>query len=50
MLISDNDGDEDIVVNNANDFAGLYRNNSESIAQNNYLKIQLHGDAGNARV
>lgn len=45
----DNDGDEDIVVNNANDFAGLYRNNSESIAQNNYLKIQLHGDAGNAR-
>lgn len=45
----DNDGDEDIVVNNANDVAGLYRNNSEAIEQNNYLKIQLLGDAQNAR-
>lgn len=45
----DNDGDEDIVVNNANDVAGLYRNNSEAIGQNNYLKIQLQGGAQNTR-
>lgn len=45
----DNDGDEDIVVNNANDLAGIYRNNSETVEKNNYLKIKLEGNAQNER-
>ncbi|HZF64967.1 MAG TPA: VCBS repeat-containing protein, partial [Chitinophagaceae bacterium] len=49
----DNDGDLDIVMNNVNDDAFLYRNNSEKpgrkekIAASNYLKIKLIGEAGN---
>ena len=39
----DNDGDLDIVVNNINTEAFIFRNNSESITQNNYLKIRLIG-------
>ncbi|MFD2589151.1 VCBS repeat-containing protein [Croceitalea marina] len=37
----DNDGDLDIVVNNINEQAFVYRNNSESIPNSNYLRVQL---------
>ncbi len=45
----DNDGDMDLVVNNSNDFAGIYRNNNEKINKTNYLKIKLTGDNKNER-
>jgi hypothetical protein len=40
----DNDGDLDLVTNNINQAAGIYRNNSSQLLQNNYLKIKLKGD------
>lgn len=39
----DNDGDLDIVVNNANDLSSLYRNN----AKNNFVRIDLEGPEKN---
>ncbi len=45
----DNDGDLDLVVNNTNNFAGIYKNNSEAIGKNNYLRVQLAGTATNPR-
>jgi enediyne biosynthesis protein E4 len=45
----DNDGDLDLVVNNSNDFAGIYKNNSEKLIKNNYLRVQLDGGSANAR-
>lgn len=44
----DNDGDLDLVVNNTNAAAAIYRNNSDRLNSNNYLKIKLIGDSGNA--
>jgi hypothetical protein len=43
----DNDGDLDLVINNTNDDAAIYRNNEEKFSKNNYLKISLKGDAKN---
>lgn len=43
----DNDGDMDMIVSNTNEFAGIYRNNSELIEKNNYLKIELKGEEKN---
>jgi hypothetical protein len=43
----DNDGDMDLVINNTNGFASIYKNNSEQRSTNNYLRIQLKGDAQN---
>lgn len=43
----DNDGDLDIVTNNCNNYASLYRNNSEKIEKNNFLKVKLQGAPGN---
>lgn len=48
----DNDGDLDMVVNNINDEAGLYRNNAQEQVKdkkesNHFLQIQLHGDSLN---
>lgn len=44
----DNDGDLDLIINNTDDFAGIYQNNSESVLKNNFLRIQLKGDKNNA--
>lgn len=43
----DNDGDLDLVVNNIEQEAFVYRNNSETHAGQNYLKINLKGEGGN---
>ena len=45
----DNDGDLDLVVNKSNDYAGIYKNNAEEVAKNNYLRVNLVGNAGNER-
>jgi enediyne biosynthesis protein E4 len=39
----DNDGDLDMVTNNMNDNAGIYRNNAEQ-SGNNYVALKLEGD------
>ncbi len=46
----DNDGDLDYVVNNINDSASVFHNNlNEQVAlKNNYLRLQLQADSGNA--
>ncbi len=44
----DNDGDLDLITNNLNGDAFLYRNNAESIGQNNYIRIKLAGEGMNS--
>ncbi|MBK8670608.1 MAG: VCBS repeat-containing protein [Saprospiraceae bacterium] len=43
----DNDGDLDYIVNNINDIAHVYQNNTADHRTNHYLKIQLKGDNPN---
>ncbi len=43
----DNDGDLDLVVNNINQTAFVYRNNTEKNKQTGYLSLKLFGDGGN---
>jgi hypothetical protein len=43
----DNDGDLDIIVNNIEDPAFLYRNKTSDQNEGNYLQIELKGAAGN---
>ena len=44
----DNDGDLDMIINNTEGFAGVYRNNSEQLIKNNFLRVQLRGDVKNS--
>jgi enediyne biosynthesis protein E4 len=44
----DNDGDVDLITNNTDEFAGIYRNNSETLLGNNYLSVQLKGNKKNS--
>ncbi|WP_170110254.1 FG-GAP-like repeat-containing protein [Flavilitoribacter nigricans] len=43
----DNDGDLDMITNNMDDLAFVYRNNSTEQGRGNYLKIRLEGPAAN---
>ena len=43
----DNDGDLDIVINNINEPATVYRNNTVQQLKNHYLALQLKGDTSN---
>ena len=47
ILDLDNDGDLDIVINNLNERASVYRNNTTEFGEANYLNIQLLGSKGN---
>ena len=45
----DNDGDHDLITNDLNGQATLYRNNQEYVQQNNYIKIKLLGEGLNTQ-
>lgn len=43
----DNDGDLDIVTNNTNASAGIYRNNTDQLGRNHHLRVKLVGEKAN---
>ena len=43
----DNDGDLDLVINNINEPAGIYRNNTMQQTGNHFLDVELKGNASN---
>jgi len=43
----DNDGDMDLIVNNTNDYASVYQNNSLKIRKNNFIRVALAGTRQN---
>lgn len=43
----DNDGDMDVVINNTNDIASIYRNNANKNSENHYLKVKFVGNSLN---
>lgn len=43
----DNDGDLDLVINNVNMPPFVYKNNTETLTNNNFIKIKLTGDNTN---
>jgi hypothetical protein len=43
----DGDGAPDLVVNNVNDEAFIYRNNARTLTSNRYLQVRLEGTGGN---
>ena len=45
----DNDGDLDLVINNLESKASIYRNNSDSKKQNNFLSLSFEGTAQNRK-
>jgi len=45
----DNDGDLDLIVNNINDPAFIYRNNATTLLNNHYLSVVLKGQGLNTR-
>ncbi len=45
----DNDGDLDLIINNSNNCAGIYKNNTERLSKNHYLSIHLKGNPANER-
>ncbi len=44
----DNDGDLDIVINNINDKASIFRNEENNMLSHHYLSIALHGQGKNS--
>src|SRR6201999_2524295 len=44
----DNDGAMDLVINNTNDYAGIYKNNARRLTHSHYLKIALQGNPKNS--
>ena len=44
----DNDGALDLVINNTNEYAGIYRNNARRLSKGHYLKIALQGNPRNS--
>ncbi|MCI0698417.1 VCBS repeat-containing protein, partial [candidate division KSB1 bacterium] len=44
----DGDGDNDLVINNVNQPAFVYRNEADSLTDNHYLKVKLVGEGMNA--
>jgi hypothetical protein len=44
----DNDGDLDLVVNNTNEPAFIYKNNSRETNRNNYIAVNLKGNDNNS--
>ncbi len=45
----DNDGDLELIVNNINDHAFIYKNNSSESKSNHFLTVNLKGDGLNSR-
>ena len=43
----DNDGDMDLIINNENGQAFIYKNNAREINKNNYLAVSLKGSGNN---
>src|SRR3989441_6987212 len=43
----DGDGALDLVVNNVNEEAFIYRNNGRTLTKNRYLQVRLEGEGGN---
>jgi len=43
----DNDGDLDLIVNNENQPAFIYKNNARELNHNNYMAVMLKGKGGN---
>jgi len=43
----DNDGDMDLIVNNINDYAHIYRNNASDITENHFVSVKLVGSQSN---